>query len=61
VPWVADGSRFFGSADERTRFAAIAEALLIRAGVPFTRIGGDWRARERQALAAIESLSPAST
>jgi NadR type nicotinamide-nucleotide adenylyltransferase len=60
VPWVADGSRFFGSADERTRFAAIAEALLIRAGVPFTRIGGDWPARERQALAAIESLSPAS-
>ena len=59
VPWVADGSRFFGSTDERTRFAALAEAVLVRAGVPFTRIGGDWREREQQVLAAIEGFSPA--
>ena len=54
VPWVADGSRFFGDPAARARFAALAEAVLVRAGVAFTRIGGDWRERERQATAAIE-------
>ena len=53
VPWVADGSRFFGSPEDRARFAKIAEAMLMRAGVRFTRIAGDWVARERAALAAI--------
>ena len=60
VPWVADGSRLFGSTDERARFATVAETMLVQAGVPFTRIGGDWHERERQVLAAIEALSPAS-
>jgi NadR type nicotinamide-nucleotide adenylyltransferase len=59
VPWVADGSRFFGGLDERARFAVIAEAMVVRAGVPFTRICGDWAARERQVLAAIGALTPA--
>ena len=59
VPWVADGSRFFGSTGERARFADIAETVLVRAGVPFTRIAGDWAAREAAALAAIEGFSPA--
>ncbi len=60
VPWVADGSRFFGGTDERARFAAIAEAMLVRAAVPFVRITGDWAAREAAALAAIETFTPAS-
>ncbi|WP_295630836.1 ATP-binding protein [Novosphingobium sp.] len=54
VPWVADGSRFFGSGDERARFAAIAETMLVRAKVRFARIAGDWSAREAAAIAAIE-------
>lgn len=53
MPWIADGTRFFGSAEERARFAAIAEAVLVRAGVPYRAIGGDWGERERQARAAL--------
>lgn len=53
VPWVADGTRFFGTSKERVRFAALAEAVLDRAGVPFERISGDWNAREAQAIDAI--------
>ena len=56
VPWLADGTRFFGKADERHRFAEIAEAMLVRAGVPYRVVNGDWRERERQVRAAIETL-----
>ncbi len=56
VPWRDDGTRFFGTEEARARFAALAEAMLVRAGVPFTRIGGTWEQREAQALAAIERL-----
>lgn len=57
VPFVADGTRFFGSDAERTRFAALAEDMLVRAGVAFERIGGSWDAREarvREAIAAAQ-------
>lgn len=57
VPWVADGSRFFGSTEERARFAEIAEAVLVRAAVPFVRITGDWSAREAAVLAATERVT----
>ena len=53
VPWVADGTRAFGAQGARARFAAIVEAMLIRAGVPYCTIDGDWAAREREAAAAI--------
>lgn len=53
TPWVEDGTRFFGTAEARTRFAALAEEMLVRAGVPFERISGDWDTREAQARAAI--------
>lgn len=53
TPWLADGTRFFGTAELRARFAAVAEDMLVRAGVPFTRIGGDWAAREAQVRAII--------
>ncbi len=57
VPWVEDGSRLFGTAEERKRFADTAEAILIRAAVPFTRIAGDWQSREALVLAAIARQS----
>ena len=47
VPWIADGTRFFGTAEARARFAGLAEDMLVRAGVSFKRIGGDWAERER--------------
>ena len=46
VPWLADGTRFFGTSEARARFAALAEEMLVRAAVPFTRIAGDWGERE---------------
>lgn len=53
TPWVEDGTRFFGTAEARARFAALAEEMLLRAGVPFERISGDWDTREAQVRAAI--------
>ena len=60
VPWVADGTRFFGTPELRARFAAVAETMLVRAGVPYLPIGGNWEERERQAIAAIEALGVSS-
>ena len=56
VPWVEDGTRFFGTPEARARFAATAEAMLLRAGVPYARIGGDWATREAQVVEAIQRL-----
>ena len=47
VAWVGDGTRMFGSAKARGRFAQIAEAVLLQAGLSYQRIGGDWAQRER--------------
>lgn len=57
VPWVEDGTRFFGTHAERARFAALAQDMLVRAGVPFTPISGGWAVREAQARAAIDGLA----
>ena len=56
VPWVEDGTRFFGTDEARAQFAATAEAMLVRAGVPYQRIDGDWLAREAQVVEAIQRL-----
>ena len=56
TPWIEDGTRFFGTAEERTRFAAIAEAVLARAGVGYARIAGDWAERERAVRAELARL-----
>ena len=56
VPWVADGTRFFGAREGRARFAALAEDMLVRAGVPFTRIEGNWAERERAVRAYLAAL-----
>ena len=54
-PWVFDGTRFFGSTEERAEFARIAEDMLRQAGVRFARVAGDWQQREKQARAAIKA------
>ncbi|MGN3974972.1 AAA family ATPase [Tsuneonella sp. SYSU-LHT278] len=53
VPWVYDGTRFFGLHEARREFAGIAADLLEREQVPFVLISGDWKARASQARAAI--------
>ena len=60
VPWVADGTRCFGTPELRAHFAEVAEATLVRAGVPYQPIGGDWHERERQAMVAIQAISVSS-
>ena len=54
VPWIDDGTRFFGKGPLRSRFAALAQEMLVRAGVPYRTISGSWAEREAQARSAIE-------
>lgn len=56
VPWRPDGTRLFGTPGQRERFAAVSEAILERAGVPYTRIAGDWETREIAARAALTAF-----
>lgn len=53
VPWVDDGTRFFGKSPLRTRFAALAEDMLLRTGVAWQRIGGTWDERAAQVNAVL--------
>lgn len=53
VPWVADGTRFFGETLARERFSQLAEDVLRQANVPWLPIAGAWDDRERQIIAAI--------
>lgn len=53
TPWIEDGTRLFGTAAAREQFAATAEAMLVRAGVPWQRVSGPWPDRERQVVAAV--------
>ncbi len=54
VPWVDDGTRFFGKGPLRSRFAGLAKDVLLRAGVPFRTASGNWAKREQYASNAIE-------
>lgn len=56
TPWQEDGTRMFGSDEARSRFAAVAEDMLLRVGVPFTRISGAWDQREAQVRAAVARI-----
>jgi len=59
VPWREDGTRFFGEDGARARFAALAEEMLVRTGVPYKRISGTWEERVALAKQAIEELAAA--
>ena len=56
TPWQDDGTRMFGTAAARARFAAVAEDMLVRGAVPFTRVSGTWSEREAQARAQLVRL-----
>ena len=56
VPWVADGTRFFGTAEARAQFAALAEAMLVCTDVPYRHVSGTWQQREAQVRSAIAKL-----
>ena len=57
TPWVEDGTRFFGTPELRARFAEVAEDMLVRAGARFTRIEGDWAAREAAVRGVIRRFA----
>jgi NadR type nicotinamide-nucleotide adenylyltransferase len=57
VPWVEDGTRFFGTTQARTQFAAVSEEMLRRACVPYTSVGGDWAEREAQVVDAVLAVT----
>lgn len=60
VPWIADGTRLFGTAAARARFAASAHDMLVRTGVPFVTITGNWENRAAAVRAAIAELAAQS-
>lgn len=55
VPWVDDGTRYFGG-ESRLRFMRACVEVLDRAGVEYVRVQGDWRRRFDSSIAAIEGL-----
>ncbi|WP_296676984.1 ATP-binding protein [Novosphingobium sp.] len=57
VPWLDDGTRFFGEASERAEFAALAEHVLVSANVPFCRIGGTWEQRASTARHMLDQVT----
>lgn len=56
TPWVADGTRFFGTAHARAQFAQTCTQMLELAGVPWQPVSGTWQEREETAVAAIERM-----
>ncbi len=55
LPWVQDGTRFFGTEAERRRFFDLCQAELERRGVRWARVSGEGEARFENALAAISA------
>jgi NadR type nicotinamide-nucleotide adenylyltransferase len=57
LPWVDDGLRIYGGAEERARFFMLSRAELERRAVPYVVISGSGEARFEDALSAIAQLS----
>lgn len=55
--WQDDGTRMFGSAEARARFAAVAQDMLVQAGVPFTPVSGGWSEREAGVRAVLARVA----
>ncbi len=56
IPWVDDGTRFFGEADRRRRFFDLSRDELERRGLPYVVIGG---APDERLARAIEAIGQA--
>ena len=55
LPWIADGTRIFGTTAERRKFFDLSRAILDRRGVRWALVRGEGEARYRSALDAIEA------
>lgn len=56
LPWVDDGLRVHGSAEERAKFQALSKAELDRRYIDYIRISGDGDAREASAIEIVYAL-----
>ena len=61
LPWVADGTRLFGTTEQRRRFFDLSRAELERRGVAWAIVSGTGESRYVAALAAITSATSART
>jgi len=57
LPWVADGTRMFGTPELRQRFFDLSKAELERRGVRWALVTGDGEARWQSVLRAVEAAS----
>ncbi len=55
MPWVDDGTRFFGDEARRRRFLECSRAQLDRRGLPYVLIGGPAEERFDRSLEAIKA------
>jgi nicotinamide riboside kinase len=53
IPWVDDGTRFFGGETQRRRFFACSRDQLERRGLPYVLIGGPAEERFDRSIEAI--------
>jgi NadR type nicotinamide-nucleotide adenylyltransferase len=53
MPWIADGTRLFGTAERRARFHALIVTGLDRRGIRPVLIEGDWEQRYESAVTAV--------
>jgi NadR type nicotinamide-nucleotide adenylyltransferase len=60
LPWVADGTRLFGSPQARQRFFALSRAELERRGVRWALVSGEGEARWESVLRAVAQVSGSS-
>jgi NadR type nicotinamide-nucleotide adenylyltransferase len=56
LPWVADGTRMFGTLELRQRFFDLSKAELERRGVRWALVSGDGEARWASVLRAVEAV-----
>ncbi|CAN5456660.1 hypothetical protein BH09PSE4_BH09PSE4_17080 [soil metagenome] len=56
LPWIADGTRFFGSRERREEFFDRTKAELVRRDVPWKLVTGEGSRRYLNALTAIEAV-----
>ena len=55
MPWIDDGTRFFGDPGRRQMFFDLSRAELDRRGLPYAIVGGRATGRFDRAMAAIEA------
>jgi len=56
VPFAPDPQRVFPDDEGRARSALLWKETLVKRGLPFVEIAGDWAAREARAIAAVRAL-----